>query len=295
MKKFNEIQGQIDINFHNYLSDLLKIDREPRKYFYWSLDLFKTIDTLSFQYFLLTNEQKDEINRIGASYLNSEVTYFQVNRNSHRHDLSIKNIHKLFANSKVTNQSNRYEYLKEFILWQILNELSAKKLIDSKIVKQQKKNYLITYITFLIQHTDNPTFDAFKDYIKYNLTNKGEELINKLDELDREYIYDPKTKREIKKTNQDLNPELRDKIENLYVLKQEEPKIQFVFSRNGGGEKEELRELLEIMGKDETGKLYRGQANSFWNLDASITREAKYLNNEGDMYYDILCPFGKHA
>lgn len=273
MKTYKKIQDEINVDFDNYLSELLSIDGEPRKYFYWSLDFFKTVDNLSFRYFSLTNEQKDEINKIGASYFNSESTYFQVNKNSHRHDLVIKNINKLFTNSSVLKQSNRYEYLKEFILWQILEELASKKLVDTEIASLQKKNYLITYITFLIENTDNPTFDAFKDYIKYNLTNKGEELIKKLDELDIKNVE---------------NTELRKKISNLYLLKEAEPKIHFVFSRNGGGEKEELRELLEIMGKEETGKLYRGQANSFWNLDASITREPKYIENEGNMYYDIL-------
>lgn len=310
MKTYKEIQDQINIDFDNYLSDLLNIDGEPRKYFYWSFNFFKTVDNLSFQYFSLTNEQKDEINKIGVSYFNSEITYFQINKNSHRHDLLIKNINKLFANSSASKQSNRYEYLKEFILWQILIEVKENLLKNIKrseksnsdditklkiglkdisdVIEKQKKNYLITYITFLIQNTDNPTFNAFKDYIKYNLTNRGEELIKKLDELDREYIYDSKTKKEIKRTIHNLNSNLRKKIENLYVLKEAEPKIQFVFSRNGGGGKEELRELLDIMGKVETGKLYRGQANSFWNLDASITREPKYLENEENMYYDIL-------
>ena len=73
----------------------------------------------------------------------------------------------------------------------------------------------------------------------------------------------------------------------LNQLKKEESKIHFVFSREGGGEKEELRELLEVMGKEETGKLYRGQANSSWGLDSSMTRQAKYLANEAEMYYEI--------
>lgn len=287
MKTYKQIQKEININFGNYLSDLLNIDGEPRKYFYWSLEFFKTIDNLSFQYFPLTPEQKEQINTIGKSYFDDSSIFFEVNKNSHRHYLLVNNLKKIF-DVKISNQTKRYEYLKEFILWQILEQLAGKKLIDTKIVSQQEKNYLITYITFLIQNTDNPTFDAFKDYIKYNLTGKGEELIKKLDELDREYIYDSKTKKEIKKTIHDLNPDLRKKIENLYVLKEAEPKLHFVFSRNGGGEKEELRELLEIMGKEETGKLYRGQASSFWNLDASITREPKYIENEGNMYYDIL-------
>jgi hypothetical protein len=272
MVLFKSLQTLIDEDFDDYLSGILHVDNEPRKYFYWSLDYFRINDGLTFEYFSLTDKQKDEINNIGSSYFKSSDVYFQVNRNSHRHDLLIKNFSKLF-DSKVSNQTKRYEYIKEYVLWQILLDLEGKKVIDSKIVKLQKKNYLISYLTYLIQNTKNPTFELFEGYIKHNLTNKGEELLKRLDELDKKRVE---------------NKDLRDRLENLYVLKKDESKIQFVFSRNGGGEKEELRELLEIMGKDDTGKLYRGQANSSWNLDASITREPKYLENEGDMYYDIL-------
>ena len=288
MKTYENVQEQINADFDSYLSDLLKIDGVSRKYFYWSLDFFKTVDNLSFQYFPLTSEQKNEINKLGKNYFRDDSIFFQINKRSHRHDLLIRNIYKLFISSSASKKTSRYEYLKEFILWRVLEELPEKSRVDHGIIKQQRKNYLITYIIFLINNNCIPSVDVFEDYIKYNLTNKGEELMKKLNELDREYIYDSKTGKEIKKTHQNLNPKLRKKIENLYVLKEEELKIQFVFSRNGGGEKEELRELLEIMGKEDTGKLYRGQANSFWNLDASITREPKYLQNEGDMYYDIL-------
>lgn len=272
MVLFNDIKEQIDEDFKNYLSEILHVNSEPKKYFYWSLDYFKINGGLTFQYFNLSDNQKEEVNKLGTSYFKSTDVYFQVNKNSHRHDLLIKNIAKLF-DSKVVNQTKRYEYIKEFVLWKILSDLENKKVIGSDIVILQKRNYLISYITYLIQNTKNPTFKPFEGYIKHNLTNKGEDLLKKLDELDEKRVE---------------NIELREKVENLYVLKKDESKIQFVFSRNGGGEKEELRELLEIMGKQDTGKLYRGQANSSWNLDASITREPKYLENEGDMYYDIL-------
>lgn len=272
IKTYKDIQDQIDIDFDNYLSVLLSVDNEPRKYFYWSLDYFRIIGGLSFQYFILSDNKKDEINILGNSHFESTDIYFQINKNSHRHDLLIKNFYKLF-DSKVSDQTKRYEYIKEFIFWEILKALESKKIVGSDIVKLQKNNYLITYITYLINNTSNPTFNPFKNYIKYNLTNKGEDLLKRLNELDDKGVG---------------NEKLRKKIGNLYVLNSDESKIHFVFSRNGGGEKEELRELLEIMGKEDTGKLYRGQANSFWNLDASITREPKYLENEGNMYYDIL-------
>ncbi|MCF8255751.1 MAG: FRG domain-containing protein, partial [Bacteroidia bacterium] len=313
MKRYNEIKELIDVDFDKYLTELLTLNDNPRKYFYWSFDFFRIIGGLSFQYFILSDEQKIEINSAGLSYFDSEEIYFKINDKSHRHDLSVNNIARLFESS-VLNQQKRSEYLKEFILWDILqklkeklseeiNELNGKfsdsekdeseKKIDeinyiTEIITKQKANYLFTYISYLLNNTKNPTFRPFANYIKYNLTKKGEDLIKKLDELDREYTYDSRSGKEIKQQIHNLNPELRKKIENLYVLKEEEPKLHFVFTRNQGGGKEELRELLDIMGKDETGNLYRGQADSSWSLDASITREPKYKESEGDMYYEIL-------
>ena len=142
MVLFKSLQTLIDEDFDDYLSGILHVDNEPRKYFYWSLDYFRINDGLTFEYFSLTDKQKDEINNIGSSYFKSSDVYFQVNRNSHRHDLLIKNFSKLF-DSKVSNQTKRYEYIKEYVLWQILLDLEGKKVIDSKIVKLQKKNYLI--------------------------------------------------------------------------------------------------------------------------------------------------------
>lgn len=284
---YRNLKEQVDIEFDNYLISLLQTDGNSKRYFYWTLEYFSVIGGLSFQYYPLSDDQKNEINSEGAKYFKSKEVYFEINKNSHRHDLLIKNIVKIF-NENVSNQQKRYEYLKEYILWQILIELSAKEKVDKKIVLQQKNNFLITYLIYLIENTNNPTFEPFAKYIKYKRTNRGQELIEKLDDLDKEFVYDPKSDTDIKKKVHNLNPDLRNKVDNLYVLKAEESKIRFVFSRNSGGGKEELRELLDLMGNKEAGNLYRGQANSTWGLDASITREPKYLNNESDMYYDIL-------
>ena len=84
------------------------------------------------------------------------------------------------------------------------------------------------------------------------------------------------------------NEILENKINQLYVHKDDVPKLHFVFSYKGGEEKEELRELLDVMGRKETGKLYRGQADSSWELNASLTRQPKYREHESEMYYEIL-------
>jgi hypothetical protein len=181
----------------------------------------------------------------------------------------------LFSANNKSGQQNRYEYLKEFVFWEVL-QIGAtvdEKQIPSKIVDIQKRNFLLTYVKYLVENTDKPTFEVLKQYKKYTLTNQGENLEKKLTELEEKGID---------------NSRLITKISQLYILREDEQKIHFVFSRVGGEEKEELRELLDVMGRKETGNLYRGQASSTWKLDSSLTREPKYLASEADMYYDIL-------
>lgn len=271
---FEDLQPQVESSFRSFIYKLLRLDNEPLKYYYWTQDFFETNGGLSFNYFKLNLKQKNAINEIGENYFDDSEVYFAVNKNSHRHDILIKNIHKIFPESKKSGQSNRYEYVKEFILWKIFEELSkTDKTFTIKTVEIQKNNFLITYLNYLFDYTKKPSFPEFKDYMSYSLTNQSEELERKLKELDSRKVD---------------NSILRKKLEKLFVHRKEESKIHFIFSRSGGEEKEELRELLDVMGREETGKLYRGQASSTWKLDSSLTREKKYIEHESEMYYDIL-------
>lgn len=271
---FEELQPQIEVSFRNFIKKLLNLNSNPLKYYYWTQEFFENNGGLSFSYFLLNQKQKEIINEIGMDYFEDGEVYFEVNRNSHRHDLLIKNIYKLFSSKGRSGQSIRYEYLKEFIFWQILDQLSkTNSSITGKTVELQKNNFLLTYLKYLLEFTKKPNFPEFADYMSFSLTNQNEELERKLKELDARNVD---------------NTVLREKLSKLYVLRKEQTKIHFIFSKSGGEEKEELRELLDVMGREETGKLYRGQANSTWTLDSSLTREKKYLDYESEMYYDIL-------
>jgi hypothetical protein len=275
MKNYLDIQTEIDNAFKDYLFNLLQLDGQRLKYYYWSKDFFETVGSLSFKYFVLTNENKDSINLKGDFYFDSGNAFFEINKNSQRHDMTIKNYNKLFTSySSKIPQTNRYEYIKEFILWDILLLLNKNKEIEDYIVKQQKKNFLHTYLLFLLENTARPNYPEFSDYINYPITTQGEDLIKKIS-----FIESTKNIR---------NGDLFKKINSLFIHKEDETKLHFVFSREGGEEKEELRELLDVMGREKTGKLYRGQANSSWKLDSSLTRESKYFQSEAEMYYEIL-------
>jgi hypothetical protein len=312
MITYNEIQEQIEEYFELYIKDLFSISGESRKYYYWSVNYFKKVGGLSFQHYELNSNQKYRINQIGKIYFESKNVILEIS-DTHRNDISIKYYFDLFITPKdKKGQSFRYDYIKEYCLWQILEkdkeQLSINienlktKLIEeiaflskqeqneienqiqsknneieylSEIIKRQRNNFLIIYISYLCNEHKKPYHKILKDdYTSYLPTNQGQELTKKLELLEQNDGY--------------KNIKLKKRIEKLYVLKGVESKIHFIFSRDGGGEKEELRELLEIMGKKKTGKLYRGQADSSWVLDASITREPKFENAEGEMYYEVL-------
>lgn len=99
MKLFNDIQTKIDDAFQAFIEKVLRSNElEKLKYFYWSASFFENVGGLSFQYFQLSQTQKDRINAIGESYFESEDVFFEVNKNSHRHDIKINNINKLLLN-----------------------------------------------------------------------------------------------------------------------------------------------------------------------------------------------------
>ena len=273
MIEFAEIQDEIDLQFRKFLASFFRLDHIPLKYFYWSEQYFRENAGLNFSYFNLDEKQKEQINHIGTGYFGSPDVYFEVNENSHRHDILIKNFSRIFTDGRKTGQKNRYEYIKEFIFFQILDELSNSNAIPKGTVAAQKQNFLITYLKYLLEHTKMPSYPEFKGYMRFMLTNQGEDVARKLKRLAESGVS---------------NERLENKLKNLYVFKELESKIHFVFSMRGGEEKEELRELLDVMGRKDTGKLYRGQADSMWMLNASLTREPKFLKVEADMYYDIL-------
>lgn len=274
MKTFIEIQQLVDSAFKQYLDQVLRLQEDKLKYFYWSESFFSTVGNLSFHHFDLSDVQNDFLNQLGREYFSEKSIYFDVDKTSIRNELAITNYSKLFDASNKVGQALRYNYIREFVFWQLLQDYNKKgKSINESIVEQQKKNFLSTYVKYLINNTKRPSYSEFKNYKKFTQTLQGEELTKKLEEL-----YD----------NGVDNTKLNTKIDQLYILDDDKTNMHFVFSRNGGEEKEELRELLDVMGRKNTGKLYRGQANSSWKLDASITREPKYLENEAEMYYDIL-------
>lgn len=260
-----KINNEIQSTFEGFLKEFI----DTKKYYYWTIDFFESVGGLSFQHYFLSDAIKKEINLKGESYFTDSKISFIINNNSHRNDLTIKNLATLFASHKEEGQSKRYEYIKEFILWKLLIQL--KKNDPNNKVETQKNNFLYTYLQYLLE---NQAAIRRTNFLAYSKTEFGENLLQELGGLVKE------------KNNP--NQELQNKVEKLFISKEYKDRIHFVFSKIGKEDKEELRELLDVLSKGSVNNYYRGQADSTWLLDSSLTREEKYAENEARMYYDIL-------
>lgn len=297
---YEKITQNIEIEFSNYIFDFLQNNGVQRRYFYWTLEYFTTLGGLTFDYFKLNQNQKKAINDIGETYFVDLELSFLINQYSQRDDLTIKNIYKLFPEKDKVGQKDKYEYIKEFILWEIMTriyESSENSIVGIKQddIQKQHNNFLITYIEYLLKVNKDIQFvDNIRGkYIRYKNTTKGKIFIDKLDQvikenetIDKKLTSDIDLQDAIIKTTK--NQLLFQKVNNLFLLKEDELKLSFIFSIEGVAQKEELREILDIMGKADSGNLFRGQAHSYWSLNSSMTRELKYLDNERKLYYDIL-------
>lgn len=259
------INNKIQKEFEIYLASFL----DNKKYYYWTLDYFESVGGLSFQHYFLNDDVKKEINLKGETYFSETKINLSINRNSHRNDLTIKNISTLFEDHKEDGQTKRYEYIKEFILWQLLTKLNKKD--PNNKIELQKNNFLFTYLQYLV---NNQAPRKRSDFIAYAKAEQGKKLTLQLSEL--------------RKEKENPNQVLQNKVEKLFVSKEYEDRVHFVFSKIGKEDKEELRELLDVLSKGSVNNYYRGQADATWLLDSSLTREEKYTENEARMYYDIL-------
>lgn len=279
MNNITIIQNEIEIEFFNYLSELLKFNgsEDQLKYFYWNEDFFAKNGDLEFRYFHLNQDNKEDINKIGEAFFEDSKISFKVNIYSHRSDITINNIAKLFENQP-TNQKKKYEYVKEFILWKIMSTISESTADTTWIprVKQQRLNFLHTYFNYIKSEDILPQKVVLEKYIKFADTPQGKIVLQQISELKND------------KVDKEDNIKLENKIATLYINKDYQDKISFIFSINGTPDKEELRQLLSILSNSMSENYYRGQVNSIWQITPGILRNNNLRNNEKLMYYDVL-------
>lgn len=270
---FINIEKEIKKDFEN---EIIKILSTPAKrmYYYWDLEYFSRVDGIKFEYYDLSREQKQFINLYKVDYFNDKNIKFYINPNSHRHDITIKNIKLLFDGFSGTPQIH-FEYLKEYILWKIIH-VEFGTHFDENIVSTQKINFIYTYLNYL---TNNHKGHCFDQYTPFLTTKQGKELGSYLTELQKGYSL------EMYKTESN---ELFNRISSLRVLSKKSSKISFVFDIPATPGKDELRFVLEKLSNNKEELLFRGQANSNWVLDSSITRKKKLLKSENYLFQKIL-------
>lgn len=265
---FYEIKKDLEKSFIQEISKILATSM----YYYWNTDYFSRVNKITFTHYFIDLEAKKQINDQGKKFFCDSHIQFYLNPNSHRNDITIKNITLLFSNF-VGKKQKHFEYLKEYCLWQIVLKIPE---LES-IIEQQKNNFIHTYLKFITEENKNY---CFHNYCTFSSTVQGKAIINKIDFIESNKL--------ISKKNQDKITVFRNKINSLRVLNTKSSNIHFIFDIPGTENKEELRFALDKLSNNDEELLFRGQADSLWVLDSSVTRDGDLLANERNLYQKIL-------
>lgn len=267
---FSKLKEEIENKFNDEISKIISTPTK-RMYYYWTSDYFSRIDKINFTHYSIGSDLKKEINNLGKVFFNDSKIQLYINPNSHRNDITINNISLIFS-SFIGKKQKHYEYLKEYCLWQII--LKIPELRD--IFDQQKNNFLNTYLKYITNENRNLSFNS---YNTFNSTVQGKVLNEKLNQLEQKITSEKNLENLLK---------FRDKIDSLRVLNNKSPNLHFLFNIPGTENKEELRYALDKLSNNDGELLFRGQADSLWLLDSSVTRDSKLLRNERLLYQKIL-------
>ncbi len=281
MNLFEKLKKACDEELEKYVHEMLQVDKGALKYFYLSLEFFKKLGGLKYENLSIPKALKTELNEAGETYFQKygadDNLSFSVLGSDTRAQSKIAGIKSISEGANVPSPTKHHDYLTEFAYYEILVAAKA----DEDLVRKQKSNFLITFLSYALEQERERLLSGKvrKLYKQYRSSTNGKRTLDKLFDLD-----------DLRKDRS--NTTLRERIECLYVLKQFETKIHFVFSIEQSLDNEEIREVLSIMQGSSSARdrelLYRGQACSHWRLDSSLTRESKFRDREKELYYDIL-------
>lgn len=281
MTLFEKIQKACDDELEKFVHDTLQLDKGALKYFYLSLDFFQKLGGLRYEILSIPKALKTELNAAGETYFRKygapDNLSFSISGSETRAQSKITGIKSIFEGAKVSSATKHHDYLTEFAYYEVLVESKA----AEDLIRKQRSNFLITFLGYVLEEERERVLSTKLRalYKQYRSTKDGKDTLDKLFDLD-----------ELSKARP--NTPLKDRIECLYVLKEFETKIHFVFSIEQSLDNEEIREVLSIMqgstSSSDRELLYRGQACSHWRLDSSLTRERKFREREKELYYDIL-------
>ncbi len=276
---------QIINNAKSDFEEFVYIIINKKKYFYWSLDYFERMEFISFKQYNLTSSQKIEINKIGKKIFLDKKTIFSIKTNSIRNELVIKNI------QKIPMMSKSIEFIMEYTLFKILSKMNEEiikktnnennendeeiietykneQVLLKRIIAIQKNNFIYTCLKYFIKVKEPFSYVGFN---KFGSLNKHAEFINR--------------------HTLKIDFALKERINNLWLNKDFEHNMTFLFNLSSDDDKEELRFALENLTKESrnnTELYFRGQANSNWSLKPSIARSEKLLKSEKGLFHKIL-------
>ena len=283
---------EIQNNMTEILKEYLKDAVVPEKYFFLDKEYFFEYQKLSYNFFPLSNEEKKEINSLSKEiFKNFE---FKLISDSFKNNSNLKRFNET-KNRKFTS------IVKEYILYYLLKE---NKSIHSEI---QRLNFLYVYINYILEPSTKDDLPKaaieflLKDYFE-NYFNSGfsVELAKKIDEDKKEIEKELRNIQEIKKNKEvknfeEIEKELRNSLNEL-------KRYNFLFTKIGYSEKlsfyyqinksksKIFQDLLGVYSppSKDMELFYRGQANSRYDINASLSRSEKLSYFEDELYYEIL-------
>ncbi len=255
---------------HNEFMEYIRSLLLSRKYYYWELDYFKRIDYLDFKQYVLCSTQKEYINSQGKEIFFEKEIVFSIEMNSVRNELHINNIRKI-----LTSFTKHLIYLKEYVLLYIM-ENDKESIFSNEIKEIQKNNFIYTYLLYALENEMKPQMPEF---VSFTLTSSGKEVDENIIQIIKSSVND--------EVINDIKS-LRKRIGSLMIQRNIQSNISFLYEFPKSQSKEELRFALERLSHNQKELYFRGQANSDWTLESSVTRQHLLLKKENDLFQDII-------
>lgn len=276
-----EIQSYMTEILKEYLNDTVA----PEKYFFLDKEYFFEYQGLSYNFFPLSNSEKTEINALSEEiFKNFE---FKLISNSFKNNSNLKGFND-------TKNLKFKSIVKEYLLYYLLKKKNS---IHNEI---QRLNFLYVYINYILEpptkeDLPKPAIEfILKDFFE-NYFNSGfsEDLKKKIDH-DKKEVEKELRNKEVKNFKE-IEKELRNSLNEL-------KRYNFLFTKIGYSEKlsfyyqinkakskifQDLLGIYSLPSKD-MELFYRGQPNSRYDINASLSRSDKLSYFEDELYYEIL-------
>lgn len=253
-----EIQNNMTEILKEYLKDTVVLE----KYFFLDKEYFFEYQKLSYNFFPLSNLEKKEINTLSEEiFKNFE---FKLIMDSFKNESKLKNLNE-------TSNKQLKTAIAEYILYYLLKKKNIKNF------EIQKFNFLYVYISYLFNNSSLEILKLLEeDFELYILSSSAKNLITKLEEDRKVYTTDD-------------NINFLERYNKLYTKKEFTHQLNFYYQIDENKSKifQDLLGVYSLPSKN-MELFYRGQPNSRYDINASLSRSNKLSYFEDELYYEIL-------